>query len=100
VLHAVAGELLDLARVEAHREVDDQRAPGLDKALAHLVVQVEDVGGAAELVRRDAVELGAPLPAGCHEVALGRQDLVPASLASALRPARRKARGHGARGLS
>jgi hypothetical protein len=83
VLNAVAGELLDLAVVSAHREVDDQRAAGLLEALAQVVGQADRIGGALELSSRHAIELGAPLGARRNRVVLGVEDRLPSTGAAA-----------------
>ena len=85
VLDAVAGERLDLAVVEPDREVHDERAPRLEQPRADLLLEVEQVGGAAELVDRHAVELGVPLGSG-RERALGLEDRSPSRRCRAVRP--------------
>ena len=58
----------DLAVVEPDGEVHDERAPRLEQPRADLILELEQVGGAAELVDGNAVELGVPLGARAASV--------------------------------
>jgi diaminohydroxyphosphoribosylaminopyrimidine deaminase / 5-amino-6-(5-phosphoribosylamino)uracil reductase len=66
VLHAIAGEDLEMALVHGHRERDDERALGLLQKTVHPRVEVQGFGGAVQLRESGLEELVAGVRRAGH----------------------------------
>jgi hypothetical protein len=60
-------------------KIHHQRAPGLEQAGAHLRLDLQQVGGARELVDGHPVQLRPPFRPRGHQVGLGLEDVFPAA---------------------